>query len=254
MTDRGGKLALLLLLLSRPAFAQRVQVELALRHTSNVDETLSPLRYGGAVFAARAAAALPRARFTLLADADFAAGTLTTDAGTGGRPELRTVGGTGHLGAELRGRVVRGFTLAPGMRLAGRAAGREHQFTSAQSGGRFPGLVQPSFDMTCALQPTIVASRATGGGATTSAALAASLVGAARHPYFPRGLGGEARWTVGAPDRVLLAEGELRWLRPVTRRGALGARYSLQLLRIGGASRVAEATHQLGAVIAWGAP
>jgi hypothetical protein len=249
----GRILASLLLLLPGSALAQRAGVELALRRVANVDETLSPLRYRGNALALRGLVRLPGARVRLFLGADIAAATLSADVGASQRPEVDAMSAGAEIVSELRERTVGPFSLVPTVALAGRLAGREHRFTAAQSGGRFTGVEQSSHDEIVALRPGLRIGRGAPSRQAITLSLAASVVGAARHPYYPGGVDAPAPWVIGGPGSVLLADWSVDWGRPASRHGSLGARYSGRLARIAGTSALGESSHQLGLTYAWGA-
>ena len=243
---------LALLALSSTARAQRAALEVALRHETVVDETLSPLRYSGPVLVARIAASLTRGSLEIVGDADLAAATFDVNAGIGGHPAMRELSSLLSLGAERRWRTLGGFAVVPGLHLIGRAAAREHDFTIAQSGGRYPGLTQSSGDDALALAPAVRVSRVSAGGRMIDVALHAAVFGIARHTYAAGRGDDSAPWSSGGPGRLLMAEGAAGWRRPLGHHATVGARYSVRVLRVGGASRVAGVSHQLGATIGWG--
>ena len=243
---------LALLAASSSARAQRAALEVALRHETVVDETLSPLRYSGPVLVARIAASLTRGSLEIVGDADLAAATFDVAAGIGGHPAMREVSSLLSLGAERQWRTLGGFAVVPGLHLVGRATAREHDFTTAQSGGRYPVLTQSSGDDALALAPALRLAHVSAAGRTIDLALWTSVFGIARHTYAAGRGDDSAPWSSAGPGRLLLAEGAAGWRRPVGSRGTLGIRYSARLFRIGGASRVAGVSHQLGATLGWG--
>jgi hypothetical protein len=222
-----------------------------LRHTGQFDQTLSPLRYGGGALAVRLALAVPRGAFQYDADVEVAGGVLSADIGSGDSPSMGGAAGMVHLGAVRRlARSIAGFSLAPGLRIAGRAAAREHRFTRSQSYGRYEGSTASSYDEVVALQPQLLSTRTLRGGGTVSFGIAASAISFSAHPYFPKSLGSGTAWTGGGPAAVLLADGSLGFTRSSAGRIALGARYSVHVLRLRGTSAVAEVSHQLAATVA----
>ena len=235
-----------------PPARATVRAEIGLRRAGMLDQTLSPLHYGGGAIAGRIALTIPRDRVRYDADADLAFGSLSSDAGSAARPSLRAVASSAHLGVDVRlRRALGGIEFAPGLRLAARVAAREHHFTGSQSYGRFEGMIDDSYDEAFALQPAITASRALRRGATLSLSVAMSAIAVSTHPYFPRSLGYSSPWSISGPNGILLGDGAVEYARWVSARTALGVRYSVQLFRLRGANEVADVSHQLGATISW---
>lgn len=233
--------------------AQGAGLEIGFRYATAYDEALSPLRYSGPSLVARATASLARWGTAFTADADLSNATLSTSVGGRERPETHVVGSVFALGAEWPRRGGRARSLVPGVRVAGHAALREHTFTAAQSGNRYSGLTQSASDVLVALMPAARLRIERPRGRALELSAAATAFGVERHSYFP-GAGDAAPWHAGGPGRILLAEAAARWQRPLGRRTTLGFRYSLRLLRLGGASRLGEASHQVGVIIGSGAP
>jgi hypothetical protein len=224
-----------------------IGLDAAIRQTGSFDQTLSPLRYSGTGSAARVSLAVPRRRMQFDADLELSASTATTEAGSVARPSLHTVVAAAHLGLSKQVRSgVAGWSIAPGLGLAGRVATREHHFTRSQTYGRFDSAIADSFDRVIALQGLARATRDRATGDRLSVAAAVSAFGIASHPYYPTRATSRAPWITSRLPGFLLAGAECDYMHPVSPHVALGIRYALRVFRARGASDASEVSHQLG--------